>query len=79
MRKTAYSSRFKSPLRAPTIRSVPEIVLAKLVCASVLTRSTTESRAALTAIDASVRMAVVRRFIRLLKTSERVLPMLCSI
>src|SRR3990167_5306232 len=44
MRNTEYSSRFTLPERAPTIRSVPLMVLAKLARASVRTRSTASNR-----------------------------------
>ena len=47
------------------MRSVPEIVLAKLARASVRTRSTPSSSVTLTAIEKMVSSAVPRRFHRL--------------
>ena len=55
-----------APLRAPTIRSVPEMVLAKLALASVLTRSTPRRRATLTPIAKTTRPAVALRLATLL-------------
>src|SRR5690606_1715293 len=66
---------FRSPLRAPTIRSVPEIVLAKLARASVRTRSTPSSSATLTAIENAVSSAVTRRFQMLFSARRRIVPL----
>src|SRR5450830_342257 len=65
MRNTEYSSRFTEPERAPTIRSVPLMVLAKLARASVRTRSTANSRQTDRAMAKAVRKAVKRRLARL--------------
>ncbi|CAI8744557.1 hypothetical protein EMIT0P100_140123 [Pseudomonas sp. IT-P100] len=65
MRNTEYSNRFTEPDRAPTIRSVPLMVLAKLALASVRTRSTASSRQTDRAMANAVRIAVKRRFARL--------------
>ncbi|MCY1444036.1 hypothetical protein D9M71_604840 [compost metagenome] len=65
MRNTEYSSRLTEPERAPTIRSVPLMVLAKLARASVRTRSTASSRHTESAIAKAVRKAVKRRLARL--------------
>src|SRR3990167_10351129 len=65
MRNTEYSSRFTEPERAPTIRSVPLMVLAKLALASVRTRSTASSRQTDRAMANAVRIAVKRRLARL--------------
>ena len=71
MRNTEYSSRLTGPLRAPTMRSAPEIVFVKLVRASVRTRSTPIKRATLTATDSTVSPAVSRRFSRLFAANEK--------
>ena len=70
-----------SPLRAPTIRSVPDIVLAKLDCVHRFEPDRRPTAVpALTAIDATVRIAVdACDSCRLRKTSDNVLEMLCSI
>src|SRR5450830_250101 len=65
MRNTEYSSRFTEPERAPTIRSVPLMVLAKLARASVRTRSTASSRQTDRAMAKAVSRAVKRRLARL--------------
>jgi len=57
-------------LRAPTIRSVPEMVLVKLSRASIRTRSTASSRATLSAMAHTVNSAVKRRLRRLFQDSE---------
>src|SRR5450830_831519 len=65
MRNTEYSSRLTEPERAPTIRSVPLMVLAKLLRASTRTRSTASSRHTERAMAKAVRIAVKRRLARL--------------
>ena len=65
MRNTEYSSRLTEPERAPTIRSVPLMVLAKLARASVRTRSTASSRHTDRAMAKAVSSAVKRRLARL--------------
>src|SRR6218665_3286506 len=71
MRNTEYSSRFTEPERAPTIRSVPLMVLAKLARASVRTRSTASSRQTESAMAKAVRKAVKRRLARLASARRR--------
>src|SRR5450830_341413 len=65
MRNTEYSSRLTEPERAPTIRSVPLMVLAKLLRASTRTRSTASNRHTDRAMAKAVRIAVKRRLARL--------------
>src|SRR3990167_8447047 len=65
MRNTEYSSRLTEPERAPTIRSVPLMVLAKLLRASTRTRSTASSKQTESAMANAVRIAVKRRLARL--------------
>jgi hypothetical protein len=65
MRNTEYSSRFTLPERAPTIRSVPLMVLAKLARASVRTRSTASNKHTESAMANTVNQAVKRRLPRL--------------
>src|SRR5689334_18521257 len=65
IRNTEYSNRFTEPERAPTIRSVPLMVLAKLALASVRTRSTASNRQTDRAMANAVRIAVKRRLARL--------------
>ena len=72
MRNTAYNSSCTGPLRAPTIKSVPEMVLAKLVRASVRSRSTPTSRVTLNATEITVNRAVKRRLRRLFHARERI-------
>src|SRR5271166_2930302 len=61
MRNTEYKSKLRLPLRAPTIRSVPEIVSAKLWRAPVRTFSTPRSNITLRAMEKIVRSAVSQR------------------
>ncbi|MCY1173093.1 hypothetical protein D9M73_132430 [compost metagenome] len=70
MRNTEYSSKLTEPERAPTIRSVPLMVLAKLARASVRTRSTASSRHTDRAMAKAVRKAVKRRLARLASASR---------
>ena len=72
MRKTAYSSKLMGPLRAPTIRSVPERVLAKPSRTSPRSRSTPISKVTLSAIDRIVSRAVKRRLRRLFQARARI-------
>src|SRR5690606_12897266 len=65
MRNTEYSSRFTLPERAPTIRSVPLMVLAKLARASVRMRSTASNRHTERPMAKTVSRAVNRRLFRL--------------
>src|SRR6218665_262432 len=65
MRNTEYSSRLIEPERAPTTRSVPLMVLAKLARASVRTRSTASNRQTDRAMANTVSRAVKRRLARL--------------
>src|SRR5690606_13328444 len=65
MRNTEYSSRFTEPERAPTIRSVPLTVLAKLARVSVRTRSTASSRHTERPMANTVSSAVKRRLAKL--------------
>src|SRR6056297_304200 len=65
MRNTEYSRSWMPPLRAPTMRSVPEMVLAKLARASWRSRSTPTSRVTDRAMENTVSAAVARRFTRL--------------
>src|SRR5580700_10460088 len=65
MRKIEYSNRLSGPLRAPTIRSTPETVFAKLSRAAVRSFCTPSSNATLMAIAEMVSSAVARRFHRL--------------
>ena len=61
MRNTLYRSRFVGPLRAPTMRSVSETVLRKLVWVSLRILSTPSSSVTLRAIDTTVSSRLVRR------------------
>ncbi len=72
MRKTEYNKSGTGPLRAPTIRSVPAMVLAKLAFAWVRTFSTPISRATLRAMARMVRAAVPLRFNRLFTERDRI-------
>ena len=65
IRNTEYSSSWTGPLRAPMIRSVPEIVEVKLFCASVRIRYTPSSRVTARAIETTVSPAVALRLNRL--------------
>src|SRR3990167_8718704 len=79
MRNTEYSSRLTEPERAPTIRSVPLMVLAKLLRASTRTRSTASSRHTERAMAKAVRIAVKRRLARLaMARRNRYISNLCG-
>src|SRR5690606_5429713 len=65
MRNTEYSNRFTEPERAPTIKSVPLTVLAKLARVSVRTRSTASNRHTDRPMANTVSSAVKRRLARL--------------
>src|SRR5450830_656243 len=79
MRNTEYSSRLTEPERAPTIRSVPLMVLAKLLRASTRTRSTASSRHTERAMAKAVRIAVKRRLARLARARRnRYISNLCG-
>src|SRR5471030_981218 len=65
IRNTEYSSKLTEPERAPTIRSVPLMVLAKLLRASTRTRSTASNKQTDSAMAKAVRIAVKRRLARL--------------
>src|SRR5690606_40703055 len=79
MRNTEYNSRLTEPERAPTIRSVPLMVLAKLARASVRTRSTASNRHTDRAMAKAVRKAVKRRLARLaMARRNRYISNLCG-
>src|SRR5262245_38895658 len=69
MRNTEYSSRCTGLLRAPTIKSVPETVLAKLSRDSLRMRSTPSRSITASAIESTVRAAVNLRLRRLFMAS----------
>ena len=62
MRNTEYSSSCVEPVRAPTIRSVPDTDDEKFSRRSVRMRSTPSSRKVDSAIDSTVSASVKRRF-----------------
>ena len=62
MRNTEYSSNCVEPVRAPTIRSVPDTEEEKFSRISVRMRSTPSSRKVDSAIDSTVSASVKRRF-----------------
>src|SRR5699024_8893761 len=67
MRNTEYSNKFTEPERAPTIKSVELIVLAKLAQVSVRTLSTARSKVMDREIAKMVSKAVKRRLFKLRK------------
>src|SRR5450830_448931 len=79
MRNTEYSSRLTEPERAPTIRSVPLMVLAKLLRASTRTLSFDDRRNTERAMAKAVRIAVKRRLARLaMARRNRYISNLCG-
>ena len=62
MRNTEYSNSCEEPVRAPTMRSVPETEDEKFSRSSVRMRSTPSSRKVDSAIDSTVSASVNRRF-----------------
>src|SRR5258708_22279628 len=73
IRNTENSDRCTGLLRAPTTRSVPEIVAAKLSRDSLRSRSTPSNSITASAIDSSVSTAVNLRLRRLLTASARII------
>ena len=72
MRNTEYNSRLTPPLRAPTIRSVPETVLAKLLLASLRRISTPSKSATESVIDATASPTLNLRLRKLLMASAAI-------
>lgn len=72
MRNTEYNSRLIEPDLAPTIKSVPEIVLAKLFLASVLIRSIASNKQTDKAIAKIVNNAVNNLLRKLAKAKKKI-------
>src|SRR5258708_15612606 len=73
IRNTENSDRCTGLLRAPTTRSVPEIVAAKLSRDSLRSRSTPSNSITASAIDSTVSTAVNLRLRRLLTASAKII------
>ena len=71
MRNTEYSSSCVEPVRAPTIRSVPDTEDAKFSRSSVRMRSTPSSRKVDSAMENTVSASVKRRFHALRQAIEK--------
>ena len=70
MRNTEYSSSCTDPVRAPTIRSVPETACEKLLRTSWRMRSMPSSSSVDKAIDSATSASTKRRFQALCRASE---------